>query len=103
MPVCGSKTSAVCGIISTWGIIQLALTGLFSYLHSPALVEDISVPERENWTEKELLVALESGYQTTALNCWIASLLYLATLCLSAQQFWANHTQTEQQFKATRF
>ena len=25
---------------------QLALTGLFSYLHSPALVEDISVPER---------------------------------------------------------
>jgi len=103
MPVCGTRTSAVCAIISIWGILQLASTGLFSYLHSPALVEDINIPEREDWTEKELLVALDNGYQATALNCWIASLLYLATLCLSAQQFWANHKKEEEQFKATRF
>ncbi len=33
-----------------------------------------------------------------ALNCWIASLLYFATLCVSAQQFWANH-RADDQFK----
>lgn len=102
MPVCGRKTAAFCGVISTWGIIQLALTGIFSFLHSPALVEDIGLPERE-FTEKELLIALDSGYQTTALNCWIASLLYLATLCVSAQQFWAHNKAGDDQFKATQF
>jgi len=103
MPLCGSKTAGFCGIISCWGILQLALTGLASYLRSPALVEDIGIPERSDWSEQELLVALESGYHKTALNCWIASLLYLTTLALSAQQLWANHRQADQQFKATQF
>jgi len=93
----------VCGIISVWGILQLSLTGLFSYLHAPALVEDISIPERDDWTEQELKTALENGFHKTALNCWIASLLYLTTLCVSAQQFWANHRAADDQFKATQF
>jgi hypothetical protein len=103
MPLCGKTVAGICGLISTWGVIQLALTGLFSYLHSPALVEDIGIEERNVWTESELRVALDTGYQTTALNCWIASLLYFATLCVSAQQFWANHTAGDNQFKAQKF
>ena len=27
----------------------------------------------------------------SALNCWIAALLYLATFCISAQQFWMHN------------
>ena len=38
-------------------------------------------------------------HEQTALNCWIASLLYLTTLCVSAQQFWANHRAADDQFK----
>ena len=38
------------------------------------------------------------GYQQSALNCWIAALLYLVTLSLSAHQVWAN-TQNQDQFK----
>jgi len=103
MPLCGKKTATGCALISLWGIIQLSLTGLASYLHSPALVEDLSIPEKETWTAQELAKDLAQGYETTALNCWIASLLYLCTLCLSAHQFWANYKAHEDQFKAERF
>jgi len=103
MPLCGSRTAAVCGLISTWGAVQLGLLGLFSYLHSPALIEDISVPERDTWTESELATAIDTGYQATALNCWIASLLYLTTICVSAHQYWYNKQSVRDQFKATQF
>lgn len=29
-------------------------------------------------------------FEQGALNCWIAALLYLATFCISAQQFYMN-------------
>lgn len=103
MPLCGQKTATACALLSVWGIIQLGLTGLASYLHSPALVEDLQVPEKESWTAPELARSLETAYETTALNCWIASLLYLCTLCLSAHQFWSNYRAHKDQFKAERF
>merc|ERR1719391_826920 len=37
---------------------------------------------------------MDKGYQQNALNCWIAALLYLVTLCFSAQQFWMNNKST---------
>ncbi|XP_023337508.1 ribonuclease kappa isoform X2 [Eurytemora carolleeae] len=103
MPLCGKTTAVICGLISTWGVVQLALLGLSAYLRSPALIEDISIEERESWTESDLKLALDTGYQKTALNCWIASLLYFTALCASAQQFWANHRIGDDQFKATQF
>ena len=46
MPLCGKTTAVICGLISTWGVVQLALLGLSAYLRSPALIEDISIEER---------------------------------------------------------
>ena len=43
--MCGPKTAACCTILSTWGLVQLGITGLFMYLGSPALVEDIPLEE----------------------------------------------------------
>ena len=41
MPLCGPKLS-LCGVvISAWGILQLSLMGVFFYIHSVALIEDI--------------------------------------------------------------
>jgi len=103
MPLCGRNTSAVCGVISTWGVLQLALTGLFAYLHCPALIEDISLPESPAKTATEFARDLDLGYKSTALNCWVAALLYLTTLCVSAHQYWANGRAEDNQFKATKF
>ena len=46
MPLCGQKTATACGLLSIWGIVQLSLLGVASYLRSPALIEDIDIPER---------------------------------------------------------
>ncbi|CAH1116339.1 unnamed protein product [Phaedon cochleariae] len=90
MPVCGPKLS-LCGlIISTWGIIQLALMGIFYYIGAVALAEDI--PEVEfHGNLDQFYTSVDKGFQQNAYNCWIAALLYLITLAVSAHQFWANN------------
>merc|ERR1719244_2291394 len=42
----------------------------------------------------DLRTDMDKGYQQNAMNCWIAALLYLVTLCFSAQQFWMNNRST---------
>ena len=43
--MCGPKTAAFCTILSSWGLVQLGITGVFMYLGSPALIEDIPLQE----------------------------------------------------------
>ncbi|XP_018569685.1 ribonuclease kappa-like [Anoplophora glabripennis] len=90
MPVCGPKLS-LCGlIISVWGVIQLALMGVFYYIGAVALSEDI--PSVEFHGDLSAFYAeVDKGYHQNAYNCWIAALLYLITLAFSAHQFWANN------------
>lgn len=90
MAFCGPKLS-LCGlIISAWGIVQLALMGVFYYVESVALAED--VPKVEKYTTKEDFYSkMTAGYQQNAYNCWIAALLYLITMAVSAHQFWLNN------------
>jgi len=96
MAICGPKLS-LCGVIlSAWGIVQLSLMGVFFYTKSVALIEDI--PLNEEYTgetaQTDLLRDIDTGFQQNALNCWIAALLYLVTLCVSVQQFWMNNRST---------
>ncbi|KAJ8925547.1 hypothetical protein NQ315_009387 [Exocentrus adspersus] len=90
MPICGPKLS-LCGlIISVWGIIQLGLMGVFYYIGAVALAEDI--PEVEFKDDlKDFYAKVDHGFQQNAINCWIAALLYVITLAISAHQFWANN------------
>jgi len=89
MALCGPKLS-LCGIIiSIWGIIQLLLMGLFYYIHSVALVEDL--PLDEHYATPELFyAAADRAYSQNAYNCWIAACIYVLTLIVSGQQFYAN-------------
>ncbi|KAJ8977027.1 hypothetical protein NQ317_013476 [Molorchus minor] len=90
MPVCGPKLS-LCGlIISAWGIVQLSLMGVFYYIGAVALAEDIPEPEYEGDLNK-FYAEVDKGFTQNAYNCWIAALLYLITLAISAHQFWANN------------
>lgn len=88
MPICGPKLS-VCGIVlSAWGIVQLALMGLFYQLRTVALVDDL--PGIEHATAHDFDDIVNAGYTQNALNCWIGAGLYVLTLIISAQQFYAN-------------
>ncbi|XP_076257840.1 ribonuclease kappa-B-like [Rhynchophorus ferrugineus] len=90
MACCGPKLS-LCGlIISVWGIVQLALMGVFYYIEAVALAEDLpEIHEYQNITD--FYSKMTMGYQQNAYNCWIAALLYLITLVVSAHQFWLNN------------
>ena len=98
MVLCGSKVSTCCTLLSVWGLVQLGVTGLCFYMKSPALVEDIPFREHEGvLTSSEMMTRLHNGYQQSALNCWIAALLYLVTLTISAHQLWSNKQSQEYQ------
>jgi ribonuclease kappa len=81
-------------VLSAWGIIQLLIMGVFFYVRSVALVEDIYLAEEQYTDIRKLNTEMENGYQQNAYNCWIAALLYLVTLCISVQQFWMNNKST---------
>lgn len=93
MAICGPKLSLAGVVISAWGIVQLSLMGIFFWVHSVALVDDLSL-EAQYTDANRLRNDMDGAYQQNAMNCWIAALLYLVTLCVSAQQFWMNNRST---------
>ena len=95
MVVCGPKASTVGLILSIWGILQLALTGLLLHQRSVAFVQDLNLNDTAFNSVAELNTEIDNKYQQGALNCWIAALMYVATLCVSVQQFWMNERVVE--------
>ncbi|OXU20900.1 ribonuclease kappa [Nasonia vitripennis] len=90
MKVCGPKY-ALCGlVISVWGIIQLVLMGIFFYIKSVALIEDL--PLEDSYFEKpeDFYMAADSGFTRNAYNCWIAACIYILTFLFSGHQFYLN-------------
>ena len=94
MPLCGPKLSAFGLVLSIWGIVQLALTGVLFHNRSVALIEDVFLEESYN-SKSQLLLDIDTRYDASALNCLIAALMYIVTLCVSAQQFWKHGKSLE--------
>lgn len=93
MKICGPKLS-LCGlVISVWGIIQLTLMGFFYFIHSVALVEDLPL-EPHYPSPQQFYTDVDVAYSQNAFNCWIAACLYVLTLVVSGQQFYANSRAT---------
>nr|CAD7590150.1 unnamed protein product [Timema genevievae] len=90
MKICGPKLS-LCGlIISIWGIFQLVLMGIFYYVKSVALAEDLPGLEEKFNTADEFYAKADVGYTQNAYNCWIAACLYILTMLFSGHQFYVN-------------
>jgi ribonuclease kappa len=90
MKICGPKY-ALCGLVlSVWGIFQLLLMGVFFYVKSVALVEDLPLGEKNFTTLSQFYVAADRGYMQNAYNCWIAACIYVLTFLFSGHQFYIN-------------
>ena len=63
MVVCGPKASTVGLILSIWGILQLAVTGLLLHQRSVAFVEDLNLNDAAFNSPAELTTELENKYQ----------------------------------------
>ena len=71
--------------------------GLFFYVQSVALVEDLPLKEHYDKLE-DFLTDRDVYFSMSAYNCWIAACLYLGTILFSAQQFYANNKTTSAAF-----
>lgn len=67
--------------------------GVFFFIHSVALIEDLPISE-EYTSVEEFYTAANAAYNQNAYNCWIAACIYVLTLLLSAQQFYVNSRAT---------
>jgi len=71
--------------------------GLFFFMESVALVEDI--PLEEHYKSMEAFMTdKNAAFAANAYNCWIAACMYLFTILISAQQFYANNKTTSAAF-----
>ncbi|KAL0100807.1 hypothetical protein PUN28_019295 [Cardiocondyla obscurior] len=90
MKVCGPKY-ALCGLVlSVWGIFQLLFMGIFFYVRSVALVEDLPLGEKNFTSMDEFYKVVDRGYTQNAYNCWIAACIYVLTFLFSGHQFYLN-------------
>jgi len=95
MAFCGPKLSLCCLLLSVWGVVQLGLMGIFFYMKSVALVDDLLLGENYGPKDVDQFYAdVDQAYSQNAFNCWIAACLYIGTFLVSAQQFYANNKNT---------
>ncbi|EFN85218.1 ribonuclease kappa [Harpegnathos saltator] len=90
MKICGPKY-ALCGLVlSVWGIFQLLLMGVFFYIRSVALVEDLPLGNKNFTSLEHFYKVADRGYMQNAYNCWIAACIYVLTFLFSGHQFYLN-------------
>ncbi|XP_034712803.1 ribonuclease kappa-A [Etheostoma cragini] len=74
--ICGPKLAA-CGIVlSTWGVIMLAMLGIFFTTHSALLIEDVPFTDEDihQDTNPQRIYTL---YNKVGYNCFIAAAVYI--------------------------
>ncbi|XP_063401633.1 ribonuclease kappa-like [Mytilus trossulus] len=85
-PICGPKLSICCTVLSIWGVVMLALLGVFFRIHSPALFEDIPMTEKEWEHNNHTQSFLHEKYEQAGLNCFIAAGIYVLFFFFSCFQ-----------------
>lgn len=75
--ILGPKSSACCAVLSAWGIIFMFLLGVAFWMKSPALIEDLELPEEPTRD------AIMAAYTEAGWNCISTSVVYVITLLFS--------------------
>ncbi|KAL0869726.1 hypothetical protein ABMA27_005963 [Loxostege sticticalis] len=70
-----------CLVLSIWAVLQLGVMGIFYYIEAVPLVEDVAAKKYNSYDEYIFLTTL--NFKVTAMNCWIAAVIYVVTGVLS--------------------
>uniref|UniRef100_A0A8C4R418 Uncharacterized protein n=1 Tax=Eptatretus burgeri TaxID=7764 RepID=A0A8C4R418_EPTBU len=85
--LCGPKLS-MCGIVlGIWGVIMLVLVGVFFYIHSAILLQN--VPFESNLTN------IHETYEKVAVNCFIGAAVYFVIAVFSGCQSCMNRHRSQ--------
>jgi ribonuclease kappa len=99
-PLCGTKLSLCCSIISVWGIVQFILLGIFFFTKAVPLSDDFEF-DHHTHDEKIFEDRLHEAYDQRAYNCWIAAFLYVGLLVFAGSQFMINQKNESTSSSAT--
>ncbi|XP_046872909.1 ribonuclease kappa-A-like [Hypomesus transpacificus] len=87
---CGPKLAA-CGIvISIWGVVMLAMLGIFFSTHSAVLIEDVPLTEADFKDDQNPPQNIYRLYNQVGYNCFIAAGFYVLVGALSLCQVKLN-------------
>ncbi|OQV19017.1 putative Ribonuclease kappa [Hypsibius exemplaris] len=96
LKICGPKLAITGIIISVWGLFQLVLMGVFFFVESPALIEDLPMEEHDYIQDayQNHGIKIQAAYRQQALNCWVCAGLYALLLIFSGQQAFQSLRQS---------
>ncbi|XP_060764671.1 ribonuclease kappa-B [Neoarius graeffei] len=90
---CGPKLAA-CGIVlSIWGVIMLAMLGIFFSAKSAVLIEDVPFTEEDIRNDATPPQAIYKLYNQVAINCFIAAAIYVGVGAIALCQVRLNKRQ----------
>ncbi|XP_026990190.1 ribonuclease kappa-A [Tachysurus fulvidraco] len=75
--ICGPKLAACMLVMSMWGVIMLAMLGIFFSVHSGVLIEDVPLKEDDYEDTKNPLQNVYAVYNQVGYNCFIAAGIYV--------------------------
>lgn len=85
---------AACGIvISIWGVIMLAMLGIFFSAKSAVLIEDVPFTEADILEDKNPPQNIYNLYSQVGINCFIAAAIYVVVGAVSLCQVRLNKRQ----------
>ncbi|KAM4726349.1 ribonuclease kappa-B [Anableps anableps] len=90
---CGPKMAACGMVISIWGVIMLAMLGIFFSAKSAVLIEDVPFTEEDIRTDKNPPQNIYALYNQVGINCFIAAAVYVAVGAISLCQVRLNKRQ----------
>ncbi|XP_064634996.1 ribonuclease kappa-like [Lineus longissimus] len=93
MPICGLKCSICWVVLGVWGIIQLALMGVFLRVHAVAFAEDLPINDAEWEASKWNMDYVYKKYDAASNNCFVAAGVYVCILVFSGIQYRLNTRQ----------
>ncbi|XP_013883548.1 ribonuclease kappa-B [Austrofundulus limnaeus] len=90
---CGPKMAACGMVISIWGVIMLAMLGIFFTAKSAVLIEDVPFTEEDMRGDENPPGKIYSLYNQVGFNCFIAAAVYVAVGAVSLCQVRLNKRQ----------
>lgn len=87
---CGPKLAACGLVLSIWGVIMLAMLGIFFTTHSAVLIEDVPFTDKDMEDGPTALQNIYKLYNQVGYNCFIAAAIYVGIGFLSFCQVRLN-------------
>ncbi|XP_062849267.1 ribonuclease kappa-A [Trichomycterus rosablanca] len=86
---CGPKLAACMLVLSIWGVIMLAMLGIFFSIHAAVLIEDVPFTE-EDIHGQQSPERIYAVYDKVGYNCFIAAGIYVVVALVSFIQVRLN-------------